>query len=69
MTTMTTSTIMKQTCAKIDPVNTHRKMTVYGNNDINHGLTTLLVSIPTIQLETMAGIVQQLEIIKNKELY
>ena len=64
-TTMTTSTIMKQTCAKIRSGWFHKaKWSIYQNNDgdCNYTNTTaLLASIPTIQIETMAGIVWQLK--------
>ena len=44
-------------------------MALHWNNDNNCGLTALLASIPTIQMETMPGIVQQLENKKNKDFY
>ena len=69
LTTMTTSTIMKQTCAKIDPVSSHRKMAIYRNNDGNCNTSALLASIPTIQMEIMVGIVWQLKNMKNNDFY
>ena len=67
LTSMITITITKQTCAKTDLVNTTE--TIYQNNDDNCNTTALLASMPTIQMEIMAGIVQQLKNMKNKDFY